>query len=326
MNKKIIVLLTLLILLLSTISGCVQQDGIKEHTTLYVGKTNSEYRTIQEAIDAAVDGTLIFIDNGSYNELIVINKTISLIGKDKKTTIINFDPNFDIKRVPIITINADNCLIDNLSIILGRSSVLANGISITSTNNVIKNNIISNVQTGIELLADSAFNTITNNEIRNNQIGIDSIGSNNNIISHNNIVSNLQYNIFLSTDSDNNNVSFNILNHSDVGIRIKGSLYNKVFNNCVKNSQKGLYCCCGAQANYFYNNTLLNNSENAMEYSGLVNIWYDYPNGPGNYWDDYTGVDENQDGIGDIPIEIPEAGNRDNYPLLAPPLDVPCNQ
>jgi hypothetical protein len=42
----------------------------------------------------------------------------------------------------------------------------------------------------------------------------------------------------------------------------------------------------------------------------------------GNYWDDYSGLDDNQDGIGDTPYIIDE-NNKDNYPLMNPiELDV----
>ena len=45
------------------------------------------------------------------------------------------------------------------------------------------------------------------------------------------------------------------------------------------------------------------------------NVWDDgYPSG-GNYWDNYTGVDSNHDGIGDTPYII-DADNVDNYPLM----------
>jgi parallel beta-helix repeat protein len=42
----------------------------------------------------------------------------------------------------------------------------------------------------------------------------------------------------------------------------------------------------------------------------------------GNYWDDYSGMDDNQDGIGDTSYIIDE-NNKDNYPLMNPiELDV----
>jgi parallel beta-helix repeat protein len=339
MNTKIIASLILIITLLSTISGCIQQKEtskdnnnhhlipINENSTIYVGITHADYSTIQEAIDAAVNGTTIIIENGSYNELIVINKTITLMGEDKNTTIINFNPNFKISQVPLITINANNCSIENLQITLSNISVIAQGISINSKYTTIKNNIIIKVTDGIELSAYSESNTIINNEIKNNLIGIMAISSNNNNISDNIFSSNTQYNIYLSTDSDYNRVSFNIMNNSDYGIRIKGSKFNTVYKNCIENNQIGIYCCCGAQDNHFYNNTLSNNSvRNAKEMQGLYNIWYDYPTGNGNYWDDYTGIDENHDGRGDTPYEIPEAGDKDMYPLMNPPIDAPCSK
>jgi nitrous oxidase accessory protein NosD len=101
-----------------------------------------------------------------------------------------------------------------------------------------------------------------------------------------------------------------------------------VYKNCITNNQIGLFCCCGSKQNNIYNNTLINNSEmNAIEGAG-PNTWYQSPNGPGNYWDDYNGSDENHDGIGDTPYvfyKTPDVENLDMYPLMTPPFDVPCN-
>jgi len=38
----------------------------------------------------------------------------------------------------------------------------------------------------------------------------------------------------------------------------------------------------------------------------------------GNYWYDYTGVDENGDGIGDTNYTIISSGKNDYFPLMNP--------
>ena len=51
-----------------------------------------------------------------------------------------------------------------------------------------------------------------------------------------------------------------------------------------------------------------------MPDDGLTNHW---DNGMiGNYWEDYLGVDANDDGIGDTPYDIPGGeGVQDNFPI-----------
>lgn len=85
--------------------------------------------------------------------------------------------------------------------------------------------------------------------------------------------------------------------------------------------------------NRVYHNNFINNTKQVHDVSWdfpwippSINIWDDgYPSG-GNYWSDYTGVDEksgpNQDqpgsdGIGDTPYVI-DVNNRDGYPLMSP--------
>ena len=72
----------------------------------------------------------------------------------------------------------------------------------------------------------------------------------------------------------------------------------------------------GSLGKEIVNRYLENNIINA--YDECYNIWNDtYPSG-GNYWDDYSGVDENDDGIGDTPYNISGASNQDCYPLIHP--------
>jgi len=49
----------------------------------------ADFRTIQEAINAASQGDTIYVYNGTYYEQVVVNKSVSLIGENKYTTIID---------------------------------------------------------------------------------------------------------------------------------------------------------------------------------------------------------------------------------------------
>ena len=68
---------------------------------------------------------------------------------------------------------------------------------------------------------------------------------------------------------------------------------------------------------FIYHNNLFDNDLNA--YDSGHNVWdAGYPSG-GNYWDDYTGIDDDfRDGIGDSPYTISGGSNQDRYPFMEP--------
>ena len=82
------------------------------------------------------------------------------------------------------------------------------------------------------------------------------------------------------------------------------------------------------QGNKFYHNNFIDSTDKHVyvDLPGQVNSWDNgYPSG-GNYWTNYTGVDEKKgqsqneagnDGIGDTPFVIDD-NNLDNFPLMAP--------
>jgi len=98
------------------------------------------------------------------------------------------------------------------------------------------------------------------------------------------------------------------------------SLYNsdncKIINNTFKENKIGIYVDDASNDNIIYHNNFKDNYQHA--YDNGSNIWNDsYPSG-GNYWDDYTGEDNDGDGIGDTPYDIPGGSNQDLYPLMDP--------
>ena len=72
--------------------------------------------------------------------------------------------------------------------------------------------------------------------------------------------------------------------------------------------------------NYIFNNTFIGNGLPAEDNSSN-NFW---DNGAiGNSWDNYVGVDLNDDGIGDSPYSITgTAGSQDRYPIYSDGDDI----
>jgi subtilisin family serine protease len=117
----------------------------------------------------------------------------------------------------------------------------------------------------------------------------------------------------------NNNIIKNSTSNNNmwVGIDIyKKSDGNKISNSTISNN--GIYgIYIGRYSNdniIFYNNFIGNKESNAHLYKAEMNYWNN--NSVGNYWDDYQGLDEDDNGIGDTSYVIQEEKNQDDYPLM----------
>ena len=101
------------------------------------------------------------------------------------------------------------------------------------------------------------------------------------------------------------------------GIWFHNWIFNITVSGCnIKENECGLLISIGGN-NTLYHNIFENNDLQA--YDSNINNWYNQDICHGNYWDDYTGVDNDGDGIGDTPYDIPGKTNQDLYPLMNPP-------
>jgi hypothetical protein len=136
--------------------------------------------SIQAMIDnsSVVNGDVIIVNSGTYNEFILINKEISLIGVGNPII------QSSVEKQWLIKINAENVIVEGFELIGNRNSPNY-GIRTEKDNTTIRNNKITNVVTGIQTTSEPIGNNqILNNNISNAQVGI-SLQNDYNIITGN---------------------------------------------------------------------------------------------------------------------------------------------
>jgi parallel beta-helix repeat protein len=237
MKKEMLVMSISLLLSFVSFSGCIEETSqVEEPKMVYIdddydntisGWDVDHFDTIQDGIDKVSEGGTVYVSNGIYYENIVINKSITMIGEDKLTTIIENGEKGDVVNIAI-----DNCTIQNMNI---SNSGYDAGVKILSNRTTITNNILYGNYYGIWIGAKSN-NIISNNIILNNEYGIKVDGSINTIITTNQILSNSLEGIILES-SRNATISDNVLQNN--GIRISGELFawntHVIKNNTANN-------------------------------------------------------------------------------------------
>ena len=168
--------------------------------------------------------------------------------------------------------------------------------------NNITNNVVNGNNDGI-YFQESSNNIILGNIVNNNtNYGIYMAQSHHNLISENDVFDNLDSGIRLygdETPSHHNNITDNVVYDNNVGIYFDESCdYNRITKTILKNNSFGIifdhqYC----QLNSIHENFFLKNGIHALD-SGTNNDWNSTT--IGNYWDNHTGPDIDDDGIVDV--------------------------
>jgi parallel beta-helix repeat protein len=304
------------------------------------------YRRIQQGINNASNGDTIFVFNGTYVENVKVNKSLTLKGENKNTTIV-VGNGLDVFYITVDRVNISGFTVRNggsgmkifsSNTCISNNNIISNsaiGVLIdTQNNNTIKCNYISNNGGGI-WIETSLNNTIVNNTITHNPgIGIVLLGGDNTSVSGNTITFNSLNGTaggFLLDYADNNtiinnNISNNGQNeytHQSYGIGlIYGSCFNEISGNIIASNQgHGLNMFSDSYNNLIYNNYFdnpnnvfsrhfgwpdLNNTWNITKTAGKNIIGGLYLGG--NYWSNYTGVDWNGDGLGDTNLPYNNSG------------------
>jgi parallel beta-helix repeat protein len=170
-------------------------------TWLFVGGSGpGNYTRIQDAVDNATTGNTVFVFHGFYIENVTIDKSIALIGEQRKTTVID-----GAELGTVVTIQADDVTLCNFTI---QNSVdpyggFGYGIKIEANNTRIKNNILGPKNTVGLYLYNAHNNTITRNRFLYNYDAIFLIDSNNNLLFENTIGYSSVYGMYIVDAADN---------------------------------------------------------------------------------------------------------------------------
>ena len=178
----------LLLLLFSLLVIGFSQPKLKASNILPVHDLNTglSYATIQDAINAneTVNGDTIKVDSGTYYESIDVNKSLTLVGEDRNTTIIdgNGTGTWTGFRTyyAIIVVTANYVSISNFTV---RNAGLGDSVYefhacvsflYNDYNNLdIENNTFQNASRGIVLSDESQVNISNNNILNMVSLGID---------------------------------------------------------------------------------------------------------------------------------------------------------
>lgn len=212
----------------------------------------------------------------------------------------NLTPNDFTNAGQIILGNCTNILVKDIDV-----SNSSSGIKIYDSNNItVLNAVSSNNYYGV-YLQNTNNSFIINNTLENNKRG-NFIGGLNNTVEGNYIYSNyrtmegLTFNFY----DDYNKIINNEIIGCLMGIVLRLSSYNLICGNIIRENPYGIVVMGGSEHNLFYENFFIGNSVHT-DGGSTTNKWNNTE--IGNYWDNYTGTDGNNDGIGDTPHNITQS-------------------
>lgn len=192
-----------------------------DFTSLTPGWNSTSFNSIQSAINAMPSYGKILINQGKYTEHLLVNKTITLTGKDKTNVILS---NNEQNTSPLLTLACHSTIIENITIIWDAHTYSQPETIIhvlpDCNGNIIRDNHISGISDFGILLSNSIRNTITYNVISKSNIGIGLI---------NGLGGLLPSKVIVTCD---NIISHNKIEyHENHGIIIEGSIHNFILNN-----------------------------------------------------------------------------------------------
>ena len=270
--KKVLTIGIMLLFIGMTISSATEINLEKQSSVvtlggniLYVGGNGTgNYTNIQDAIIDSENGDTVFVyDEGSpYFENLNVSKSISLIGEDRDTTVINGSGG-----EIVVNISADGVIVSGFTIvsykIINTETYL---LDIQSDNNVIHDNLVTGNTTYGIFIYDSAYNNISNNIINGDFIwsGV-AIQFCNHTTINNNIISVKGHGITLWS-SNNNRVIGNTITYCSNGIFLSLTINSYIYGNMITNNNYTGIALDGFSAN----SVIIRNNISYNEWIGIL--------------------------------------------------------
>ena len=252
----------------------------------------------------------VTIDSGGLSHCLEIGQSVDYF-IIRNCTFNNAYPNYG-----IYSWSTSNGIIEDCTFFDNLYGVYISG---SAENNTVQHNYFyNNTGANVRLSGSSTCinNTISNNIFVNRltatlPTGLRIQGYNNKII--NNTVDNFFWGVNLDYAHDTI-IKSNTFISSWRGISMGSNNFNAtVFNNTIRDNHNDYGVYVNGNGSLFYRNRFINNNINAKD-NGNFNRWDNEV--IGNYWDDYGGLDLNDDGIGDTAYILPDSGgSQDNYPI-----------
>lgn len=200
--------------------GTVYVDDDYNKTT--PGWGYDRFDKIQNAVENASEGIIIFVYEGIYYEKIELNKPVRLIGQNRKSTFINGGGNEDY----IIKMSAEGAEISGF-FIKGKGYSTEKGIVLTASHCIVSSNEVTDCRCGIYSSREGVV------AIRNN------------VISYNNIGNCEHSGIFLGDYTNDNSVVCNNITETQcvsggAGIYMDNSWCNHVIDNYIEGCERGI--------------------------------------------------------------------------------------
>jgi len=301
--KKFVSMLVLLLFLSLVLVSFPQIVVVKAESTIYIRADGSV-----EGTDKIQKDGNVYTFTGNINGSIIVEKdnvvvngagfTLQGDGNGRGIDLYDGSTGITVRNVQIMNFhfgihlsNASYTTIDSTYIVNNFEGIRLNG---GFNNTIVGNTIANNSDNGIGVFFNTRCNLISGNQITNNWVGV-----------------------LFHLYSASNTLSENFITaNNGMGIWLDGGSNNIIIRNNITDNAKGIFISATKNSTVYHNN-FVNNTFHVYIYGNypVTSMW---DNGSqGNYWDNYTGVDNNGDDIGDSPYVI-EENNRDNYPLTNP--------